>query len=70
MPSLDLMPRVARPDDFYDMLIVAHEGLTHEESMRLNARLVFVLANQVGDFDSLQNAVAVARLAVPKNTDH
>jgi hypothetical protein len=36
-------------DDFYARLIAAHEGLTFEESARLNARLVLILANAVGD---------------------
>jgi len=41
--------KLAAPDDFYADLIAAHEGLTRDESERLNARLVLLLANQVGD---------------------
>ncbi len=41
-------------DDFYHLLMEAHEGLTLDESQRLNARLVLMLANQVGDIDVLR----------------
>ena len=38
-----------RGDDFYEALITAHHGLTAEESRALDARLVLLLANEVGD---------------------
>ena len=41
-------------DDFYHLLMEAHEGLTLDESQRLNARLVLMLANQVGEIDVLR----------------
>ena len=40
-------------DEFYSRLTKAHEGLSEAESMRLNARLVLLLANQVGDMETL-----------------
>ncbi len=43
-----------RGDDFYALLMKAHEGLDDEESMKLNARLVLILANQIGDMDILE----------------
>lgn len=61
MPSLDLSPRIARPDEFYQELIEAHRGLDDHESMKLNAKLVLILANQVGDMDMLSHAIALAR---------
>jgi len=44
-------------DVFYAALLEAHEGLSPEDSARLNARLVLILANQVGDADVLQAAL-------------
>lgn len=61
MSTLDLNPRIARPDDFYEALIAAHEGLDDAASMKLNAKLVMILANQVGDMDLLMQAVELAR---------
>jgi hypothetical protein len=51
----------AAGDDFYAALMAAHEGLSFEESARLNARLVLLLANQVGNVDILKAALAAAR---------
>ncbi|WP_367715739.1 DUF2783 domain-containing protein [Nitratireductor sp. GISD-1A_MAKvit] len=50
-------------DDFYAALMEAHEGLSLEESARLNARLVLLLANQVGDLEVLRAALQAAREA-------
>jgi hypothetical protein len=47
-------------DDFYAALMAAHEGLSFEESAKLNARLVLVLANQVGDLKVLKKAIEAA----------
>ncbi|MEH6524783.1 MAG: DUF2783 domain-containing protein [Sneathiella sp.] len=41
-------------DDFYELLLKAHENLSDDESTALNARLVLLLANEVGDFDILK----------------
>jgi DNA replication initiation complex subunit (GINS family) len=43
-----------RRDDFYELLLKAHENLSDEESTALNARLVLMLANQIGDFELLK----------------
>ena len=51
---------IADPDGFYEALIAAHEGLTDEASNLLNARLVLLLANQVGDMAVLQECLAAA----------
>jgi hypothetical protein len=48
-------------DAFYDALIAAHQGLTDEQSELLNARLVLLLANHVGDLGVLREALALAR---------
>jgi hypothetical protein len=56
-------PNIAHPDDFYQALIDAHAGLSEQESAALNARLILLLANQVGDVDTLKEAIAAARAA-------
>lgn len=61
MPDLITDPRIERPDDFYELLLDAHKGLPLERSHDLNARLVLLLANQVGSFDVLSQAIAAAR---------
>jgi len=53
--------RIARPDDFYEALIETHRGLSDAQSRQLNARLILILANQVGDMDILTDALRLAR---------
>jgi hypothetical protein len=48
-------------DTFYEMLIGAHGGLDDEASQRLNARLVLLLSNHIGDLRVLREAFAAAR---------
>jgi hypothetical protein len=48
-------------DAFYDALIQAHHGLTDAQSELLNARLIVLLANHVGDLAVLREAIALAR---------
>ena len=63
MTELNLTPNIAAPDDFYAALIAAHEGLSDEASAALNARLVLILANQIGDNAVLAQAIEAARRA-------
>ena len=60
-PGLNLEPNLERPDDFYEALIEAHRGLAAEQSAMLNAKLILLLANQVGDLATLLAAIAKAR---------
>ena len=48
-------------DDFYQMLIDSHRDLTDAQSALLNARLILLLANHVGDLSVLREALALAR---------
>jgi hypothetical protein len=48
-------------DAFYEQLLDAHEGLSTEQSALLNARLILLLANQVGDARALKECVEAAR---------
>jgi Protein of unknown function (DUF2783) len=61
MSTLNLENNLAAPDDFYQALIDAHRGLTEEQSAQLNARLILLLANQIGDLEVLKAALAKAR---------
>lgn len=56
-------PRIDDPDGFYAELLDAHEGLTEAESHALNARLVLVLSNAIGDRSVLSDAIALAQKA-------
>lgn len=58
---LNTDPNVAQPDDFYQALIDAHAGLTDAQSAALNARLILLLANHIGDIDTLRAAIAEAK---------
>jgi hypothetical protein len=51
-------------DDFYEALIDTHRGLSDEKSQLLNARLVLLLANHIGDLGVLREALAAAREGV------
>ena len=62
MSDLTLTPNIPGPDEFYDELLCAHEGLSDSESEALNARLVLVLANHIGDREVLRAAIDAARL--------
>jgi hypothetical protein len=48
-------------DSFYEQLLDAHQGLSREQSELLNARLILLLANQVGDAQVLQECIEAAR---------
>jgi len=60
--SLITDPNLDSPDDFYEALIAAHDGLAEPESHALNARLVLLLANHIGSLEVLREALAAARL--------
>ncbi len=51
------------PDGFYEAWVAAHEGLSDEESADLDARLVLLLANQIGNQTVLLECIAAARAA-------
>ncbi len=54
-------PNMADADGFYAKLLASHRGLTEAQSQALNARLVLILANHVGDAATLDAALALAR---------
>ena len=48
-------------DTFYEQLLDAHTGLDREQSKLLNARLILLLANQIGNREVLAACVQAAR---------
>jgi len=62
MSTLNLTPNIDNADDFYADLLATHEGLSGEDSGALNARLVLVLANHIGDRAVLSDALKAATL--------
>lgn len=58
--SLKSSPRLARPDDIYQVLIDAHRDLSPEQSQAFNSRLVLLLANHIGDEGVIAEAVEAA----------
>ena len=58
---MNTAPNIPDPDGFYQALIAAHEGLTEQQSAELNARLVFLLANQIGEQAVLLACIHAAR---------
>lgn len=61
MAELVTDPNIAAPDDFYEALIELHRGLSDAQSALVNAKLVLLLANHVGDAHVLAAAMAAAR---------
>ena len=49
------------PDDFYETLLEMHQGLSDEQSELVNARLILLLANHIGDMAVLREAMRAAR---------
>jgi hypothetical protein len=59
-PALD--NRLSDPDGFYEALLDAHADLKPEQSVAYNARLILILANQIGDTKLLQRCIELAKL--------
>ncbi len=73
--ALNLTPNFAEPgkhyrhafsagDDFYEALIETHHGLSDEQSALVNAKLVLLLSNHIGDIAVLRDAMRIAREGV------
>lgn len=55
--TLNTKPNIKDADDFYADLLALHEGRSKQESDAINARLILVLANHIGDRDVLAKAM-------------
>ncbi len=61
MTALTDTPNLADHDGFYAKLLAAHKGLDDARSQALNAQLIMILANHIGDGQVLAEALALAR---------
>jgi hypothetical protein len=61
MAKLDTASRFPDPDAAYVALIEARRGLSEQAAAALDAKLVLILANHIGDLDVLKEAVALAK---------
>ena len=61
MGTLITAPNIDRPDAVYQLLMDLHQGLTDEQSVEANARLVLILVNHIGDEEVIAEAIAAAR---------
>lgn len=52
---------IAKVDDFYAHLIESHEGLSPSQSHAMNAALVLILSNHLGDIEVIKEAITHAR---------
>ncbi|MCX2723506.1 DUF2783 domain-containing protein [Roseibium salinum] len=60
MSELVTTANLTEPDAFYADLLAAHEGLGKPESDAYNARLILLMANQIGDRDVLRKLLDAA----------
>jgi hypothetical protein len=59
--SLNVEPNLPDADAFYELLIDSHQDLDDEQSKMLNARLILLLSNHIGDLAVLREALEIAR---------
>ncbi len=61
MTNLITTPNLSQPDDFYAALLATHKDLPEAESHALNAQLILILANHIGDQTVLTQALDLAK---------
>ncbi|NRA86160.1 MAG: DUF2783 domain-containing protein [Rhizobiales bacterium] len=61
MTQIITTPNIDKPDDFYEQLLAIHEGLTKQQSDNVNASLILILANHIGDQKILSEALEMAK---------
>jgi hypothetical protein len=59
--ALSTSSNFAKPDDAFRMIVEAHRGLSGAQSADLDAALLLVLANHIGDLDVLREAIELAK---------
>ncbi|WP_299806882.1 DUF2783 domain-containing protein [Tardiphaga sp.] len=64
---LSTQSNFADPDSAYRQIVEAHRGLNDAQSVALDAALVLVLANHIGDADVLREAIALAKRRLPES---
>jgi hypothetical protein len=61
---LNTEPNIAGADDFYEALLRIHQDLSPEQSRQVDARLILLLCNHIGDLAVLRQAMARARQGI------
>ena len=59
--GLNTQPNISAADDFYQELVDMHRDLSEAQSALVNAKLILLLANHVGDLEVLREAMRAAR---------
>ena len=59
--ALSTSSNFAKPDDAFRAVVEAHRGLSDEQSADLDAALVLILANHIGDLEVLREAIELAK---------
>jgi len=57
---LNTQPNLANPDAFYQRLVELHQDRSEEQSRLINASLILLLANHIGDAAVLEEAMQLA----------
>jgi hypothetical protein len=68
MAELNTHPNVTAPDDLYEALVEAHRDLDEAESRKLDAKLILLLANHIGDAGVVRQALEIARAGARPRT--
>jgi hypothetical protein len=58
----------SKPDDAFRLIVEAHRGLSDEQSASLDAALVLILANHIGDIEVLRDAVTQGKRRLAENS--
>ncbi len=59
--SLNLNANIENPDDFYQELIDTQRDLDEDAVQLMNAKLILILANHIGDQEVISAALKLAR---------
>jgi hypothetical protein len=59
--ALSTESNFTRPDDAFRAVVEAHRGLSEAQSADLDAALVLILANHIGDVGVLREAIELAK---------
>ncbi len=59
--ALNLKKNIARPDDFYQELIDMQRNMSEQDVQIMNAKLILILSNHIGDMETLSEAMSLAK---------
>ena len=59
--ALNLKKNIARPDDFYQELIDMQRDMSEAQVQLMNAKLILILSNHIGDAQTLSEAMSLAK---------